>query len=93
MESEPDGPQRPEINWTILIGSLIFVIFSVGVGTLNVPFSQEIVFAGSVVIILYLMSRLVKYLPESQRMMIIGTAIIIFVFGSNSKPWAWANLV
>lgn len=86
MESEPDGPQRPEINWTILIGSLIFVIFSVGVGTLSVPFSQEIVFAGSVVIILYLMSRLVQFLPESQRMMIIGTAIIIFVFRAMPSP-------
>ena len=85
MESEPDGPQRPEINWTILIGSLIFVIFSVGVGTLNVPFSQEIVFAGSVVIILYLMSRLVKS-AGVQRMMIIGTAIIIFVFRAIPSP-------
>ena len=86
IEGEPDGIQRPEINWTILIGSLIFVIFSVGVGTLNVPFSQEIVFAGSVVIILYLMSRLVQFLPESQRMMIIGTAIIIFVFRAMPSP-------
>ena len=86
IESELDGLPRSEINWTILVGSLIFVTFSVGVGTLNVPLSQEIVFAGSVVIILYLMSRLVRFLPESQRMMIIGTAIIIFVFRAMPSP-------
>ncbi len=86
MKNESKAPTRPEVNWTILIGSLIFVIFSVGIGTLNAPFSQEIVFAGSVVIILYLMGRLVKFLPEAQRMMIIGTAIIVFVFRAMPSP-------
>ena len=80
------GSERPAVNWTILIGSLIFVIFSVSVGSFNVPFAQEIVFFGSVVIILFLMSRLIKELPETQRMMIVGTAIIIFVFRAMPSP-------
>ena len=41
-----------EINWSILLGSLVFVIFSVGIGVSNIPFSQEIVFGGSAAIIL-----------------------------------------
>ena len=35
--------QKP--NWLILGGSLVFVIFTLGVGTLKVPFAQEIVFS------------------------------------------------
>jgi len=78
--------KRPEVNWTILIGSLIFVLFSVSVGSFNVQFAQEIVFFGSVAIILFLMNRLIKELPENQRFMIVGTAIIIFVFRAIPSP-------
>ena len=78
--------ERPDINWTILIGSLVFVIFSVTVGSFNIPFAQELVFFGSVAIILFLMSRLIYELPENQRLMIVGTAIIIFVFRAIPSP-------
>ncbi|MGB1366347.1 MAG: hypothetical protein ACPG6Y_00325 [Candidatus Puniceispirillaceae bacterium] len=78
--------EKTEVNWSVLLGSLIFVIFSVSIGALNLPFAQEIVFAGSAAIILFLMSRLVSYLPESQRLMIVGTAIIIFVFRAMPSP-------
>lgn len=78
--------QKTEVNWPVLMGSLAFVIFSVSVGTLDLPFAQEIVFVGSASIILFLMSRLVKYLPESQRLMIIGTAVIVFVFRAMPSP-------
>jgi len=77
---------KTDINWTVLLGSLVFVIFSTGVGTLNLPFSQEIVFLGSAAIILFLMHRLIGYLPESQRLMIVGTAVIIFVFRAMPSP-------
>ena len=79
------------INWTILIGSLIFVIFSISVGSSNISFSQEIVFFGSVAIILFLMSRLIKFLPENQRLMIVGTAIIIFIFRAVPNPGPGLN--
>ena len=84
--SDNSKEKRPEVNWTILLGSLIFVLFSLGVGLFNFQFSQEIVFFGSVLIILFLMSKLVKELPESQRLMIVGTAIIIFVFRAMPNP-------
>ena len=56
--------QKTEINWWILGGSLIFVIFTLSVGSFNLPFAQEIVFVGSVIIILFLMFKLIKELPE-----------------------------
>ena len=80
-----------EVNWTILIGSLVFVIFSVGVGSFKIPFAQEIVFLGSVIIILFLMGRLLKELPENQRLMIVGTAIIIFIFRAVPNPGPGMN--
>ena len=85
-QSASSQHQRPEVNWSILIGSLVFVIFSLGVGTSGIGYAQEIVFAGSVGIILFLMNRLVRFLPHEQRMMVIGTAIIIFTFRAMPSP-------
>ena len=78
--------QKTEINWWILGGSLIFVIFTLSVGSFNLPFAQEIVFIGSVIIILFLMFKLIKELPENLRLTIVGTAIIIFIFRAMPGP-------
>ena len=78
--------QRPEINWSILLGSLVFVLFSVSVGASGISHAQEIVFAGSVGIILFLMNRLVRFLTPEKRLMIVGTAIIIFTFRAMPSP-------
>ena len=73
-------------NWAVLNGSLLFVIFSVSVGSLDIPFAQEIVFVGSMIIIVYLMSRLLGYLSDETRLMVVGTAIAIFVFRAVPSP-------
>ena len=78
--------QRPEINWSILLGSLVFVVFSLSVGTSGIGYAQEIVFAGSVGIILFLMKRLIRFLQPEKRLMIVGTAIIIFTFRAVPSP-------
>ena len=78
--------KKTEINWWILGGSLIFVIFTLSVGSLNLPFAQEIVFIGSVIIILFLMFKLIKELPEHLRLTIVGTAVIIFIFRAMPGP-------
>ncbi len=80
------GNEKTNVNWWILGGSLIFVIFTLSVGSFNVPFAQEIVFLGSVVIILFLMFKLIKELPEELRLTIVGTAVIIFVFRAMPGP-------
>ena len=73
-------------NWWILGGSLVFVVFTLGVGILKVPFAQEIVFLGSMLIILFLMKKLIVELPEESRFMVMGTAIVIFVFRAMPGP-------
>lgn len=67
-------------NWWILGGSLVFAIFTISMGVSDVPFAQEIIFAGSMSIILFLMYRLLLELEPRARNMLIGTALIIFVF-------------
>ena len=47
------GNEKTKINWWILGGSLVFVIFTLSIGSFKVPFAQEIVFIGSVIIILF----------------------------------------
>ena len=80
------GTEKTKVNWWILGGSLIFVVFTLSVGSFNVPFAQEIVFIGSVVIILFLMFKLIKELPEELRLTIVGTAVIIFIFRAMPGP-------
>ncbi len=78
--------EKTEVNWWILGGSLVFVIFTLGIGSFKVPFAQEIVFVGSMVIILFLMNKLVKELPQDLRLTVVGTAIIIFIFRAMPGP-------
>jgi len=83
---EERGEEKTKVNWWILGGSLIFVIFTLSIGSFEVPLAQEIVFIGSVVIILFLMFKLIKELPEELRLTIVGTAVIIFVFRAMPGP-------
>ena len=74
----PEAETSP--NWWILGGSLVFAIFTLGMGVSDVPLAQEIIFVGSMSIILFLMYRLLLELDADARRMLIGTAVIIFVF-------------
>ena len=78
--------QKTEPNWWILIGSLVFVVFTVTVGLSELTYSEEIVFIGSLGIVLFLMTRLVRVLEPSARSVLVGTAIIIFVYRSMPSP-------
>lgn len=74
----PAGQSTP--NWWVLGGSLVFVMFTLGMGLSQVPFAQEIVFVGSLSIVLFLMYRLLLELEPQTRNMLLGTALIIFIF-------------
>lgn len=82
--TERTEPTRP--NWWILGGSLLFVIFTLGVGLNDVPYSQELVFAGSMVIVLFLIWRLTRVLEPAARATLVGTAVVIFVFRAVPGP-------
>ena len=81
-----DNNENTKPNWWILGGSLAFVVFTLGIGILKIPFAQEIVFLGSMMIILFLMKKLIIELPEESRFMIVGTALVIFVFRAMPGP-------
>jgi hypothetical protein len=81
----------PHVNWTLLLGSVVFVVFTVGMGLLEVPMGQEIVFAGSLAIVVFLMARLVRELDPLARSTLVGTAVLIFVFRALPNPGAGAS--
>ncbi|MBT8362425.1 MAG: hypothetical protein HKP41_19780 [Desulfobacterales bacterium] len=89
LENGVDKTVKP--NWWILGGSLTFVIFTMTVGLLQVPYNQEIIFTGSMAIVLFLMNKLLQELNPSARNTLVGTAIVIFVFRALPGPGAGAS--
>ena len=73
-------------NWTILLGSLAFVLFTLTMGLSQIPFGQEIIFVGSMTIIIFLMSRLTRDLEPQMRSTLVGTALVIFFFRAIPTP-------
>lgn len=84
LRARPGPPT--EVNPWYFIGGGAFVVLSLGVGLLNAPFAQEIVFAGSMAIIVFLMRQLVRSLSAAQARMLVGTALIVFVFRAVPLP-------
>ncbi|NTW35743.1 MAG: folate/biopterin family MFS transporter, partial [Syntrophobacteraceae bacterium] len=92
-QAEIDGILNPrtesvEPSGWILGGSLAFVVFTLAVGLGQVPFDQEIVFAGSMSIVIFLMARLLKELEPGQRWTLLGTAVIIYMYRALPGPGA-----
>ncbi|MEM8774056.1 MAG: hypothetical protein AAGF53_03430 [Pseudomonadota bacterium] len=75
-----------EPNWWYFIGGGAFVVLSLIVGLGEVPFGQEIIFAGSMAIVLLLMRQLIAALEPTQAKALIGTAVIIFFFRATPLP-------
>jgi MFS family permease len=81
---QPEEETRP--NWWIFGGSLVFAVFTLGVGLGQVPYAQEIVLAGSMAIVIFLMQRLFRELEPGMRRALVGTAVIIFAFRAVPLP-------
>jgi hypothetical protein len=80
--------EHTEPNWWILGGSLGFVAFTLSMGLGDVPYNQEIIFAGSMAILAFLIGRLTRELASEARRVLLGTAIIVFVFRAMPTPGA-----
>ena len=80
--------ERPRANWWLLGGSLVFVLFTLGMGLSSVPYDQEIIFAGSMAIVVVLMMKLVQGLTPAARRTLVGTAVVIFVYRALPGPGA-----
>lgn len=83
----PCGEPTP-INWWILGGSLLFVVFTLAVGLGRIPYREEIVFTGSLAIVAFLIVKLTRTLEPEARATLVGTAIVIFVFRAVPSPGA-----
>jgi hypothetical protein len=84
-------PESASPNWWILGGSLVFVLFTAGMGLNDVPYNQEIIFAGSLAIVVFLMRRLLQVLDPVARRTLLGTAIVIFVYRAMPAAGAGAS--
>ena len=85
--SQHDGQhEKTDANYWILAGSAIFIVFTVSIGSFNIPYAQEIVFIGSLNIIFFLMWKLIKEIPAENQLTLIGTAVIIFIYRAMPNP-------
>jgi BT1 family len=91
LEMVSGRTEPPHPNWWILGGSLVFVAFTLTMGLADVPFNQEIIFAGSFGIIVFLMAKLMRELEPDARRLLLGTAIIIFVYRATPGAGAGAT--
>jgi BT1 family len=87
---DPHG-DTPRANWWILGSSVLFVLFTLLVGLSQVPYNQEIIFAGSLGIVGFLIIKLVRELHPAARRTLLGTALIIFMFRAVPGPGAGAT--
>lgn len=80
------GAVKP--NWAYFIGGGLFVAVTLTVGLSDLPYSQEIIFAGSMAVVLFLMRQLIAVLEPAKARALVGTAIIIFLFRATPLPGA-----
>ncbi|WP_101069000.1 MFS transporter [Roseovarius salinarum] len=78
--------EASEANPWYFVGGGLFVALTIAIGVSDVPYSQELVFAGSMAIVIVLMRQLVAVLEPAKARALIGTAIIIFVFRAVPLP-------
>ncbi len=87
--------EHTQVNAWYFIGGGAFVVLTLIIGLGQVPFGQEIIFAGSMAIVLLLMRQLMQALPVAQARMLMGTAAIIFAFRATPLPGeglTWFNI-
>ena len=83
--------ETTEPNWTVLGGSLVFVVITLAVGLLGVPYGQEIIFAGSGAVILFLLWRLTRELAPEAREVLFATALVLFAYRAIPGPGAGSS--
>lgn len=75
-----DASERKPINKPVLFGGLLYAVFVVSIGLLDVPYAQEIVFVVSLAVVVYLLHCVVKELPKELIAGIVAAAVVIFIY-------------
>jgi hypothetical protein len=57
-------------------------------GLADIPYNQEIIFAGSMAIVVFLIGKLSAALERNARRVLIGTALLVFMFRATPGPGA-----
>lgn len=78
--------QLTQVNWWILGGGFGFALFALVMGLTDLPYNEEIIFAGSLAIVLFLIRRLTSDLDRRTRNQLYGTAFVIFAFRAVPTP-------
>jgi len=87
------GEEKTKPNWSVLGGSVVFVVITLAVGLGGLRHGQEIIFLGSFAVIVFLLWRLARELEPSARNVLVGTALILFIYrampssGAGSTWW------
>lgn len=76
----PEAVEAGPVDWRVLGGGLLFGAFTVTLGTMQVPFGQEIVFLVSMAVVLSLLRVTVASIGREARRTIWLAALVIFVF-------------
>lgn len=82
-------------NAWLLGGSLVFVVFTVGMGLSDLRWNQEIIFAGSLLILVVLIRHLMQELDAVGRATLVATAFVLFMFRATPGPGpglSWFNI-
>lgn len=85
-QSSAAPAKEAEFNTLFLLGGVAVFVLVVLIGLLNIPFAQEIAFAGSMGIVIFLMKKLFKELRPEYARTLFGTAIVIFIFRAVPSP-------
>jgi hypothetical protein len=80
LKHERETVEKTPPNWPVLLGSLVFVAFTLAVGLGGVRQAPEIIFAGSLAVILFLLWRLARELEPTARQTLVATAIVLFLY-------------
>jgi hypothetical protein len=95
LKRNPDahGEEKTHPNWSVLGGSVAFVVIILAVGLGGLPYGEEIIFIGSFAIIVFLLWRLARELEPAAREVLVATALVLFIFrampssGAGSTWW------
>jgi BT1 family protein len=74
--------EKTQPNWSVLGGSLAFVVATLAIGLGGVPYGQELIFAVSLAIIVFLLWRLARELAPEAREVLVATAVVLFLYRS-----------
>jgi hypothetical protein len=95
LKQNPDahGEEKTQPNWSVLGGSVAFVVITLAVALGGLPYGEEIIFIGSFAIIVFLLWRLARELEPAAREVLVATALVLFIFrampssGAGSTWW------